>query len=219
MCVMLNWSRMSRARRCDPRLLPAPLTEQPTEHRLAGLVLAGEHHVVEHRHAGEHLGELERAHHPLGGELVARRVARRLAVERDHAGVGLVEPGEQVEQRGLAGAVGADQGGDRAALHLQAVDVDGTDAAERAASRRSAARIGSGLATPGTGSTPSKAPRAGLGQSTSRLAPAPPPPAVLPKTTSPVRRHRRGVALSGGHRSQSPCGRRTRPADGRSSAA
>ena len=38
------------------------------------------------------------------------------------AGVGLVEAGEQVEERRLAGAVGSDQRRDRAPLHLEVVD-------------------------------------------------------------------------------------------------
>ena len=65
--------------------------------------------------------------------LVGRHAVHRLAVERPVPGVGLVEPGHQVEERRLAGAVGADQGGDRAALDLDPVDVDGGDAAEVAA--------------------------------------------------------------------------------------
>ena len=60
----------------------------------------------------------------------------RLAVERPVAGVGLVEPGQQVEERRLAGAVGADQGRDRSALDLDVVDVDGGDAAEVCGARR-----------------------------------------------------------------------------------
>ena len=40
------------------------------------------------------------------GEAVLRQVAERQAVRLlDDAGVGLVEPGEHLEQRGLAGAV------------------------------------------------------------------------------------------------------------------
>ena len=62
-----------------------------------------------------------------GGDTV-----QRLAVERPGARVGLVEAGEQVEEGGLAGAVGADQRGDGAALDLDVVDVDGGEAAEPA---------------------------------------------------------------------------------------
>ena len=48
------------------------------------------------------------------------------------ARVGLVEAGEQVEQRRLAGAVRTDQGGDGAPLDLEVVDVDRDEAAEPA---------------------------------------------------------------------------------------
>ena len=87
-------------------------------------------HVVEHRQAGQRLGELEGAHHARSGDLVGGHAGEVVAVEGPVAAVRLVEPGEQVEERGLAGAVGADEGGDRAALHLEVVDVDGRQAAE-----------------------------------------------------------------------------------------
>jgi hypothetical protein len=44
----------------------------------------------------------------------------------------LVEAGDQVEERRLAGAVRTDQRGDRAALHLEVADVDGRHPAEAA---------------------------------------------------------------------------------------
>ena len=59
-------------------------------------------------------------------------LAQRPAVEGPGAGVGLVEAGQQVEQRGLAGAVRADQAGDAAALDLQVVDRHGGETAEGA---------------------------------------------------------------------------------------
>ena len=43
-----------------------------------------------------------------------------------------VEPGDEVEEGRLAGAVGADQRRDVPALHLEVVDVDGGHAAELA---------------------------------------------------------------------------------------
>jgi len=48
----------------------------------------------------------------------------------DLAGAGLGEAGEQVEQRGLAGPVGADQGVDVPLLHGQIHVVDGGEALE-----------------------------------------------------------------------------------------
>ena len=53
-----------------------------------------------------------------------------LAFERDAAGGGLQHAGQQVDQRGLAGAVGADQRVARAARDVQADVVGGGDAAE-----------------------------------------------------------------------------------------
>ncbi len=46
------------------------------------------------------------------------------------AGVGLVEAGQQVEERGLAGTVGSDERGDPTPLKLDVVHVHGGDTAE-----------------------------------------------------------------------------------------
>ena len=70
---------------------------------------------------------------PQPGDPVGRDALEALAVEGPVARVGAVEAGEQVEERRLAGAVGPDQAGDHAALDLDVVDVDGGEAAERAA--------------------------------------------------------------------------------------
>src|SRR4051794_20064205 len=53
-----------------------------------------------------------------------------LAVERPPAAVGLVEPGEEVEQRRLAGAVRTDQCGDGPPLDLEVIDLDGRETTE-----------------------------------------------------------------------------------------
>src|SRR3546814_8622605 len=72
------------------------------------------------------------ADHPPPGDLVRREVGEVLTVEAPCPGVGLVEAGEEVEEGGLAGAVGADQRGDGAPLELDVVDVDGHEATESA---------------------------------------------------------------------------------------
>ena len=77
-----------------------------------------------------------------GGEL-----AQRPAVERPRASVGLVEAGQQVEQRRLARAVGPDQAGDAAALDLQVVDRHGGETAEVRVTP-STTTAASGFATP-----------------------------------------------------------------------
>ena len=118
----------------DLLLLRAPeRLEEGLGEVLAGLVLGAQHHVVHHRHPAQRLGELEGADHaglrdpgrrgPVEGGTVEAPV-RRLPGRR------AVEPGDQVEERRLAGAVGSDQRGDDAALHLEVLDVDGGDAAE-----------------------------------------------------------------------------------------
>ena len=80
--------------------------------------MLGDHEVFEHGHAGEqadvlegarHLGMLRDAEivHALEQEFAAVRMA-----QHDHALGRLVEAGDAVEDRGLAGAVGADERGD-----------------------------------------------------------------------------------------------------------
>ena len=68
--------------------------------------------VVEHAHAVEQRHVLEGAADAELGDGVARLGQDRAALEQDVARVGDVEPREAVEERGLAGAVGADQAGD-----------------------------------------------------------------------------------------------------------
>ena len=117
----------------DSTLLLAPAVRERSPHRLARLRLAGELHVVDHGHLRQHLGELERAHHASRSELVRANTRGVLAVERHPAGVGRVEVGEQVEECGLSSTIRTDQRGDGAALNLDMLDVDSTEAAERSA--------------------------------------------------------------------------------------
>ena len=78
----------------------------------------------------EHRQVLEGAAHAQPGDLVRGRAGDRLAFEEDVAGLVLVQAAEAVEQRGLAGAVGADQPADVAALDVEAHAVERHDAAE-----------------------------------------------------------------------------------------
>jgi hypothetical protein len=71
-----------------------------------------------------------------GGDAVALGVAAvleadRLAVDRDGAGVGLVEAGEHLDQGALAGPVLADQRVDLADSHLEVDTTEGRDPGER----------------------------------------------------------------------------------------
>src|SRR2546430_16566217 len=57
----------------------------------------------------EGVARLEGAHDAQACALVSRRARDRAGPQPDLAGAQLLEPGDGVDQRGLAGAVGADQ--------------------------------------------------------------------------------------------------------------
>jgi hypothetical protein len=71
--------------------------------------------VVEQRERREHVGALERAREAQVRDAVRRRAGDVLAVEEIWPDVGAKVAGEQVEERGLAGAVRADDRVQRAA--------------------------------------------------------------------------------------------------------
>ena len=110
-------------------LAPRP-RRQRLQHVLAALVASTEPHVVEYRQLRQRLGELEGTHHAVAGNPVRHNPSHVLAVERPATCVGLVEPGDQVEERGLARPVGADQSRDASALDLQMLHIDGFEATE-----------------------------------------------------------------------------------------
>ena len=85
--------------------------------------------VVEHGRVLEQLERLERARQPDAGALRRGHAVERDAVEVDVAGAARREPGDGVDGRGLAGAVGPDQPGDLARPHGQRQVVDRGDAA------------------------------------------------------------------------------------------
>ncbi len=99
---------------------------------LAALMACPETHVVEHTHPRQRLRQLEGPHHPPPRHPVRMSAPQIVTVERPRPGVGAIEPGEQVEQGGLPGAVRSDQTRDTATLDLEVLDVDGLEAAERA---------------------------------------------------------------------------------------
>ena len=86
--------------------------------------------VLDHGHVGEQADVLERAAHAQGGDLVRSQPAQRLAPKGDLSAVGLVEPGEDVEERGLAGAVRPDDRADRPLLELKVHAGKGRQSAE-----------------------------------------------------------------------------------------
>ena len=114
----------------DLARLTDPAAEQQLAEVLAGLLLHGQHHVLQARDPADEAHVLERAHQSHAGHLVGVQPDQLDAVEQHRARVGPDEPGEQVEDRGLAGAVRADERGDGALAQLDGEVVGGDDAAE-----------------------------------------------------------------------------------------
>ena len=92
--------------------------ESLEEPRTLGLG-AGHRDRVEHRHRRHQLRRLEAARHAQAGDAVGCQAGHVAPAERHPAAVGPVEPGDQVGEGGLAGAVGADD-----AQHLAPGEVD-----------------------------------------------------------------------------------------------
>ena len=82
------------------------------------------------RHALEDLQVLEGARQAARRELVGRQAGHVLAVEVDRAAARRVDAGDDVEQRGLAGAVRADDREDLAGVDGEAHAIDGFHAAK-----------------------------------------------------------------------------------------
>ena len=88
--------------------------------------------VFQHGEVVEQLHQLEGAHQPASGDALWRNAGQLLVLEEDAAFGGVDEPGDHVEQRRLAGAVGADDGGDTLGGNLEAHVVDREQAVETA---------------------------------------------------------------------------------------
>ena len=73
---------------------------------------------------------LECPQHALGEQLVRRQAGDILAIEDHAAGGRAVKPGNNIEKGCLAGAIRADQSGDRSGLDGQRHIVDGLDSPE-----------------------------------------------------------------------------------------
>src|SRR5438046_514955 len=85
--------------------------------------------VLDRGHVAEEPDVLERPADAERGDLIGTETDERAALPRHGAGVGGVEAGEDVEQRRLAGAVGADDRGDPT-VEREIDAVDGGEAAE-----------------------------------------------------------------------------------------
>ena len=83
-----------------------------------------------HGELGKGLGDLEGAHHAGAGNLVHLQPGDVAAQKLHPACVERQKTGDAGKQRGLAGAVGADQRDDAALIHPQAGVVDRTQTAK-----------------------------------------------------------------------------------------
>ena len=92
--------------------------------------LGADHHVLQRGHRAEQPDILKRPPQPRGGPQMRRHVGDVGAVEHHLAGGGLVEAGQHVQRRGLAGTVRPDQGMDTAPPDLDIDIVDRFQAAE-----------------------------------------------------------------------------------------
>jgi hypothetical protein len=92
--------------------------------------LGGEDQVVQHRQALEQAGDLERSHQAAPRTLVGAERGDVLARQQHTSAIAAQLTGQLRHQRGLAGAIGADQRVDAAGLHLQVDLVGDHQAAE-----------------------------------------------------------------------------------------
>ena len=106
--------------RLAERAVQRRLQERPPERRVCAPVLA-EHHVLEHGHVAEQADVLEGPGDPERRAPVRPEPPERSLQEADFPGIGRHHPGEQIEQRRLAGPVGAD---DRVYAPLPHRDID-----------------------------------------------------------------------------------------------
>ena len=101
--------------------------EHPALHEHA----AAEEDVVEHRHPCEEGDVLERAGDPVPGHLEGPAARDVGSVEQHSPGVRGIDPAHHVDEGGLAGSVGPDDGKDLPRLRGQGRFAQGEDAAER----------------------------------------------------------------------------------------
>jgi hypothetical protein len=131
--------------------VPAAGEDVPDAERDPGV--HADQHVLDGRHVGEEPDVLEGPADPERRDLVGAQADQGVPLEGDRALVGRVETREDVEERGLAGAVGADDGGDPG-LQGEVHPVDGGEAAEPLADRsrlEEGGHAASGGPAPGAG--------------------------------------------------------------------
>src|SRR5690606_2076927 len=97
---------------------------------LAPLVAGDEHEVFQDGHGFELPGDLKGPDQPKASDAMGREMIDALAVKPDLSLVGPEKAADDVEKRGLACSVGADQPGDRGPLHFKGASVDRADTAK-----------------------------------------------------------------------------------------
>ena len=198
----IAFSRVSTSAR-----LTLPCCDGQRAEVLARLVLHGHHHVLQARQAVEQAHVLERADHALAGDAVGVEADELVAVEEDRARVGRDGPGEQVEHRRLAGAVRADQGGDRALAQLDGELAGGDDAAEALADTFDVCST-TGASCHARSRRFSSATSAARRRCARRRCAPWPAPSRRPSRRGSCRRVRRGpTAISENPSGRAPCGR------------
>ena len=109
---------------CSALPAPAPAAAGPAEHQR-------HRDVVPHRHRGERPRDLVGPRHPAVGDPVRRPGRRgRWPAMRIASARGPQRPGEQADERGLAGPVGPDQADDLALAIVSVTPVERPDTAE-----------------------------------------------------------------------------------------
>ena len=121
-------SASARSRRSSRSERGSPSSAEATPG--AGLALGPDHHVLDRRQPGEQADALQRAGDPEPGELVRANPVQHGLAEPHAAGVGAHEAADDVEQRRLARAVGADDADDLAGRDRQRDVVERRQAAE-----------------------------------------------------------------------------------------
>src|SRR5213594_283190 len=116
----------------DLRLLaPHPRQAQRVAEEVAArATVDADHHVLEHGERREQREVLEGAADAEVGDAVRRQRQQRAVAEADVPPLWRVEPAQAVEQRRLAGAVGADEPDDLALGHVEGDAVERDDASE-----------------------------------------------------------------------------------------
>ena len=94
------------------------------------LAVRADHHVLEHGEAREQGQVLKRPRNAEIGDLVSIDIEEVVAVEQDLTRVRFVDPRHDVEQRGLARAVGADQPADLVLVDRERQVVERDDTTE-----------------------------------------------------------------------------------------